>query len=260
MKNKTGTYEWAKRTRNIFIGCQHGCKYCYARAIKTKFNQFSNEWTKPILDTERYNLKFFHMLKGDTMYPSTHDIHPDDIDFHINFLQRLLPMIEGKLIIVSKPHIESIKEICTKFKDSSYKESILFRFSIGSIENETLKYWEPFAPSFEERLECLQYAYHQGFQTSVSCEPMLDDCISSVISRTNPFVSESIWIGKANQLKARMTINGFVDKEDVLMIEQLEQWQNDKAIINLFRKYRHNDIIKWKDSISKVIEKHGIIL
>ena len=30
---KTGTKEWAKSNLNFQLGCEHGCRYCYAREM-----------------------------------------------------------------------------------------------------------------------------------------------------------------------------------------------------------------------------------
>ncbi len=85
----------------------------------------------------------------------------------------------NQVTIVTKPLLNYIKTICAEFSD--HKDKILFRFTIGSSDSNTLKFWEPNAPDFAERLETLKLAYGQGYETSVSCEPMLDNNVSSVI-------------------------------------------------------------------------------
>jgi hypothetical protein len=49
----------------------------------------------------------------------------------------------------------------------SSNKNIMFRFTIGSADNQTLKFWDQYAPSFDERMESLIYAHKAGFQTSI---------------------------------------------------------------------------------------------
>ena len=134
-----------------------------------------------------------------------------------------------------------------------YKDKILFRFTIGSSDSNTLKFWEPNAPDFAERLESLKYAFSEGYQTSVSCEPMLADNIGDVIDQVSPFVTDSIWLGKMNQLSTRLSLNGEKDALTIQKATQLEQWQSDGNIKQLYSQYKDNPLIRWKDSIKKVV-------
>ena len=47
MAKKTGTREWAETTLNIARGCEHNCRYCYARhMLVERFNHIKPEdWT-----------------------------------------------------------------------------------------------------------------------------------------------------------------------------------------------------------------------
>ena len=86
------------------------------------------------------------------------------------------------------------------------KEQLLFRFTIGSALDEVLSFWEPGAPVFAERLAALELAWANGYQTSVSCEPMLDGHIDAVIHQVEPFVTDAIWLGKANRFPMHLSI------------------------------------------------------
>ena len=67
------------------------------------------------------------------------------------------------VLIVSKPHLECIQRLCTL-----PSEHILFRFTIGAYDDDTLRFWEPGAPPYDERLASLKYAFDAGFKTSVN--------------------------------------------------------------------------------------------
>lgn len=102
-----------------------------------------DNWKEEEVNWEAYN-KSIRNREGYIMFPSTHDITPEHLF-------------------------------------TEYKEQILFRFTIGSKNSNTLNFWEPNAPDYNERKKALVYAFEVGYQTSISCEPMLDNKIDKVI-------------------------------------------------------------------------------
>lgn len=141
--------------------------------------------------------KNFRKRKGVIMFPSSHDISPKNADSCIFVLEKMLKA-ENDVLVVSKPHLEVIEKMCKQFQQ--YRDQILFRFTIGSTDDDTLKFWEPFAPDFDERLASLQYAFTQGFQTSVSAEPSLDTNTEELVDLLFSYITNTLWIGKANHV------------------------------------------------------------
>lgn len=248
--NVFGTREWAEKTANCVLGCAHNCRYCYAKTMAIRFRRkTSATWPE-----EKWAL---HQIKNvcrgrpaKVMFPSTHDITPENIQVCLQALEQMLTY-GHHLLIVSKPHLECIQHICQVF--SEQKQKILFRFTIGSADNSILKFWEPNAPDFQERLESLRHAHMAGFQTSVSCEPMLDDNVAAVVSATAPFVTDSIWIGKANQLRARLKINGYGDVATMKRADKLIASQSDDRIRALYARFKDSPKIRWKETIKRVL-------
>jgi len=255
MNNKPefGTKEWASRNENLIKGCSHDCKYCYAKAMTIQHKHNTKEdWKNEIVNQGKLK-KGFRKHDGLIMFPSSHDITPDHLNECMTFLYHILEP-GNNVLIVSKPHLNCIKEICGYFNE--YKDKILFRFTIGSADSAILKFWEPNAPDFEERLESLKYAFNAGYQTSVSCEPMLDDKIDQVIEKVSPYVTETIWIGKPNKLNERLSMNGF--KNDFATMDAARRLKGlfpDEYVLDLCATYKDNPKIRWKESIKKVIEK-----
>lgn len=170
-KTVFGAHEWACDTANFITGCSNNCKYCFGKESGIRYQRNTPEnWAIEVIDMKKLK-KVPKKKDGIIMFPSTHDITPANVDFAITFLNNLLKN-SNKVLVVTKPHLSVIERICETFSDK--KDKILFRFTIGSCDNATLKFWEPNATSFEERLESLKYAYANGFQTSVSAEPILD--------------------------------------------------------------------------------------
>jgi len=253
-KPEFGTKEWASRNENLIKGCSHDCKYCYAKAMTIQHKKNTREdWKNEIVNQGKLK-KGFQKHDGLIMFPSSHDITPEHLYDCMTFLYHILKP-GNNVLVVSKPHLICIKAICDYFKE--YKDNIIFRFTIGSADSAVLKFWELDAPDFEERLESLKYAFTAGYQTSVSCEPMLDDNIDKVIEKVLPCVTETIWIGKPNKLNERLSMNGFKnDQATMEAARRLMRLFSDEYILNLCAKYQDNPKIMWKDSIKKVVEKN----
>lgn len=249
-KGVFGTQEWASHNENCLLGCSHDCRYCYAKSIAIRLKRKTPvTWKNEEIRGQQLT-RTFHKRSGRIMFPTTHDITPAHLNECLLFLEHML--IPGnEILIVSKPHLDCIKAICGSL--GKFKQNILFRFTIGSADSSILKFWEPNAPDFAERLAALEYAFKVGFQTSVSGEPMLDDDADALIQAIYPFVTDSIWLGKANSLEARLKRNGETDAETSARAEELSDMQSDENIRRLYVRYRNNALIKWKESIKKVV-------
>lgn len=260
MKKVSGTKEWAEHSMNFMKGCPNVCKYCYSSAntIGRWKTVKPGEWQTPVFMEKSFNKKI-GKKQGTIMFPTTHDIYPEIIYKSIEFLRKLLEP-GNKILIVSKPHYNCIHELCDKLWE--FKSQILFRFTIGSCHDSILSYWEPFAPNFFERLKSLNLAFNLGFKTSVSCEPMLDQDIRLLVSHLKPYVTDSIWLGKMNQVEKRLKANG-VTKVPIGMQSGIDHWENDDNIWTLYCRYKEDPKIKWKESIKKIVgievpEKSGM--
>jgi DNA repair photolyase len=252
-----GTKEWSDYSINCVSGCSHDCKYCYAKSMAIRFKRHTPEnWENEIINSSILAKGFKKSKEGKKfMFPTSHDITPSNLSACIQRLTNLLtPGNEG--IIVTKPHFECIEALCEVFP--LFKDKIVFRFTIGSSNSDTLRFWEPEAPNFEERLASLKYAHWKGYQTSVSCEPMLDDNVKDVLEWVLPYVTETVWIGKPNMLKSRLSMNGHKDEETMGRADRLMQSLSDQSIWDLYNKYKVNPKIRWKDSIKKVVEINGL--
>jgi DNA repair photolyase len=232
-KPVSGTGEWASSNVNIQFGCPHNCK----------------NWHKPISRQKNID-KRYGKRQGTIMFPTTHDITPENIDDVITVLGKLLKA-GNQLLIVSKPHISCIETICANF--NAYKDRVLFRFTIGSADDKVLSFWEPDAPSYNKRVNSLKYAYEHGWETSVSCEPMLDLHIVKVVRDVEKYVTDAIWLGKMNSPMQRVKINGYTDEETIAKVKELMDWQCDENIKALYEYFKYDPKIKWKESIKKVV-------
>jgi DNA repair photolyase len=245
----SGTKEWAEHNFNCFQGCSHDCVYCYARGMALRFRRVSSaaQWPKEQLRPKMLD-KGWRKRRGRIMFPTTHDITPDNLRACESVLVKMLEA-GNEILIVSKPHLECIKRLCKTL--TPFRGKVMFRFTIGLMDERLRALWEPGAPSFGERLASLRHAYWAGFTTSVSCEPLLEPWNArKLVDRLSPFVTDSIWIGKINNLRRCVGWKLLEDHPDLL---RLEEWQTDEKVREVAKGMKGLSLIKWKDSYKKVL-------
>lgn len=250
-KIKTGVYEWADESKNIQIGCENDCRYCYARhrAVDRFGYCESNEaWKTPIINYIKVD-KTYRKNYGTVMYPSTHDITPLNIDESISVLRKLLAA-GNNVLVVSKPHYECIERIC--FCLSGFKKQILFRFTIGSTKDDVLKFWEAGASNYKERISCLKHAYHLDYKTSVSCEPFLDTTPEITYDACRRFITDSFWIGKLRGWH-RVLLGDVTAEQNQKYVEPLKAAQSDEHVSKIYKLLKDKPLVEWKDSIREVV-------
>ncbi len=245
----SGTREWAVQNVNCVLGCPHKCRYCYARANAVRFGRIEDpeEWGESYHRVRPKEVQRRRKLvDGQVMFPTTHDITPEFLEPCLETIHNILKP-GNRLLIVSKPHLECIKAICERFP--GYRDKILFRFSIGADSDEILSYWEPGAPNFNERLDSLAHACLSRFKTSVSAEPLLDvPHVKRLVGQLRPYVTDSIWIGKMNQVRKRC-----VPGTSPGAIDSIERCQTDQWVRLVARVLQGDPLVRWKDSYKRVL-------
>lgn len=250
VKPASGTKEWSNYSVNIVKGCKHNCRYCYAAAMALRFRRIHDRGSWEVMEINESALnKGYAKHQGTIMFPTTHDIVPDIIDQCVMVLRKML-QIGNRVLIVSKPHLDCIRRICTDLDE--FKDQILFRFTIGTNDNEVLRFWEPNAPSYHERLESLKYAFEHGFRTSVSCEPMLDENGVDLFYELKPFITHSFWFGKLNHPEIRIDTSNWTE-EDWKYLARVERSQTDEEIRKIYTRLKGESLVRWKDSFKEVL-------
>lgn len=243
----TGTNEWAVKTINCCTGCSNNCPYCYARAIGLRFGWTTyEEWGNCRIrqkDVDRQYPKY----GGRVMFPSSHDITPDNFQACHTVLGKLLKA-GNEVLVVSKPYVESISAICEDY--SQYRNQLMFRFTIGACDDAILSLWEPGAPAYNKRKAALKYAFETGFETSVSAEPLLDtERVDQLVADLSPYITHSLWLGKMNYLHSIKVDSPEIDAA----IQRIREGQTDDNIKAIYNRLKGNPVVRWKDSIKKVV-------
>ena len=248
-KQKTGTKELAPHSVNCCTGCSNGCLYCYGRhsALRFKRIEKGEDWTTETIRQKDVEAKY-KLFDGPVMFPTTHDITLGNLDACIVVLRKLL-VAGNQVLIVSKPRLWIITKLCKLFQD--YKKQILFRFTIGVCEIKRSRFWEPGASEFLERYDSLVLAYKAGFKTSVSMEPHLQPWYArSMVWFVEDVVTDTIWIGAANKLRARTAWKLPSDHPEIL---RLEEWQTPERMREIYEQLKDYPKIRWKDSYKQAL-------
>ena len=250
MKSVRGVGEWAGYSYNCGIGCSHGCRYCFSASF---FVQVGFVASKDAFRNERPNrnrIDIHQHVDQAVMFPSAHDITPTYLDTYCRTLANILDA-GNRVLLVSKPHFECIEHICHEFRN--YLQQMEFRFTIGSTDPELTSYWEPYAPLPEERMRSLAYATEQGYQTSVSMEPMLagrEDAIAT-FRELLPLTNGTIWIGMMNDMDKRFNL---VTEQDRQQLERIKSLQSADEMLALYAELQHEPQVRWKDSILDLVK------
>jgi DNA repair photolyase len=248
----TGTREWSEHSFNFGTGCSHGCRYCYARQNALRFGMIrkASDWERERI---KYGIRSHKYTKksGVIMTPTMTDITPFYLNEAIIAFRSLLEA-GNNLLVVSKPHIVCIQELCEHLAE--WKSRVLFRFTIGTTDDRARQFWEPGAPDIAERMECLMYAREYGWQTSVSAEPLLGGYLTAmnIVEACLPYVTDTLWLGRMNAIRRRVDCT---DTDVLRAVKDLEHAQRDAEMLRLYDDLRDNLKIRFKESITKTVNR-----
>jgi DNA repair photolyase len=242
-KITSGTMEWAEHTINCISGCANDCRYCYAKMIAKRFGRKTDESWKEMEIRKKDVEKNYGKYNGRVMFPSSHDIidEPEVRDACFSVIGKLLDS-GNDLLITTKPDLSVMKDIMEDF--SRYRDNMQFRFTITSKDDDLLSFWEPNAPSYDERLESLILAYKEGFSTSVSVEPFLDEDPSILVRKLEPYVTGTIWVGSMNYIQRTG-----IPEEELYQYNKVRKIIEKENLFKIYMKLRTRPKIRFKDSI-----------
>jgi DNA repair photolyase len=256
-KGVSGTKEWSSSSVNCMDGCSNDCLYCYAKA--TAISRLKRSTPETWKDEKPRKPKGYGKREGTIMFPTTHDLTLGNIGHCERVAADLLAAL-NRLLIVSKPRPDVIERLCKRMADVNpdARKRVLFRFTIGSTDSRALRFWEPNAPSYEQRLYSLMWCHKNGWQTSVSMEPLLEiewDAVQRQVEALSPYVTDAIWIGKMNKPGHRLSINhgGIIPPEVQQRSQALVMSQSDARILDLYARLKDHPAVKWKESIKKIV-------
>lgn len=98
------------------------------------------------------------------------------------------------------------------------------------------------------------FAHEHGWRTSVSGEPLLGgyDTAMALVAAVEPHVTDTIWLGKLNQIRQRVDC---VERDTIVRVQEIERLQRDSEMLRLHDALRDNPKVRFKDSIQKIVDR-----
>lgn len=180
---------------NPYIGCTHGCKYCYARFMK-RFTGHQEEWGS-FLDIKKCNKKIdTNKIIGKSVFLSSvtdcYNSYEEKYGITRNLLEQLVN-VDCELSISTKSKL-ILRDIDLLKQMKNLKVSI----SINTLD-EKFKNDMDHASSIKDRIETLKILHQNGIYTILFMSPIFPYITDwkQIIEKTKDYVDE-YWLENLN--------------------------------------------------------------
>ena len=229
---------------NPYIGCQHGCKFCYARFMK-RFTGHKESWGCFVdvkinapdlipLNTRKYKNKFI------TISSVTDAYQPIEKKYKLTrqILEKLIPH-QPKIDIITKSDLVLRDiDLIRQFRHCIVAVSLAFS------DKRVRKKLEPLACSVEKRINTLRKLRKAKIQTALFISPIFPKLTDwkKLINKTKNFVDE-YWfenlnlypsIGKNIYCFLKNNYPDLVEKYKEIYSKDSDYWQKQEKEIRIF--------------------------
>lgn len=239
-KPKGAALEYSELALNLYVGCNHGCKYCFAPSCMFKkredYKKEENIYTrKGILNLLQKDLIEMSAAKDKRRVLLCFITDPYQKDYEFNKVtSEALTLFKAYNIpfqVLTKGGMKAARDFYLYKKKDAYATSLTFYDEKKSLE------WEPKAATPTDRINSLKKAKEKGIETWVSFEPVIEPEETYKLFEASKKYVDFYKIGK---------INNYKDAEDI-------EWKTfTKRIIKLCEDNNKKYYIK--DSLKPYIE------
>jgi len=239
---------------NCYIGCEHGCKYCYADSITRRFSKHTESWGDfvdvKVNAPEFLRKEILRKKKGKVFISSLTDPYqPLEKKYQLTrkcleiLLKHQFPIvIQTKSALVVRD-IDLLK----KFKECE------IGFTVTTLDEKVRKIFEPCSSTVQAKLEAIKTLRENGIKVYVFFGPVLpylsDQDLEKYFQTFADLGISEVWVDKLN-LKSGIWKNLFIVLEKNYP-ELVDKWREV-----LFFKTDYWDELKKK--IEKICEGKGI--
>lgn len=246
---------------NPYIGCLHGCKYCYACFMK-KFTNHDEDWGS-FIDVKQCDKPIdLKKIEGKTVFIAsvTDCYNPAEKEYEVtrNILEQIKDA-NAKIDITTKSSLVlRDTDIIKQMKNAEVA------ISINTISEEFKQDMDS-APSIKERIETLRTLHENGIRTVLFMSPIFPEITEwrEIIEQTVDFVDE-YWFENLNLRGSyKITILNYISQKNPNLVKlyddiynknsktywqslekQIERYCVDRGI--KFRNFFYHDEIKKK--------------
>ena len=203
---------------NPYVGCSHGCRYCYATFMK-KYTGHTEAWGSfvdvKINAPEILQKQLKRARNGRVMISSVTDAYqPIESKYRLTrqCLEALLQYQFPVNILTKSPLVLRDTDLIKKFKD------IEVGITITTNDEEISRVFEPNAPSIMARMRALKALHDSRVKTYAFIGPVLPMNPEALSKKINPHV-DSIIIDRMNYpsktftIYNRMNLSKWLDKD-----------------------------------------------
>lgn len=171
---------WNKYSAHPYVGCEHACEYCYARADKYLHTDLPEDFSRVIkVKRNAAELLRKELKKVEKGVLVTGDYQPAEKRFGLS--RKVLEVVRDLEVPV---HVVEKSDLVLKdldvLKEINSKAWVCVSFSFSTVDEEVSRIFEPVAPCPERRLRAMKEIADAGILTGANLMPVL------------PFITDSV--------------------------------------------------------------------
>jgi DNA repair photolyase len=234
-------YEPAGRAReysalavNLYSGCNHGCKYCYAPDCMHRDRQEFYDRQSPrvdIMNKVQHDCRILAGTKERVLLCFTCDPYQelDDIEQLTRKTLWMFKLHDIPFQVLTKAGHRAERDFDMYAPGDAFATTLTFADAAKSL------YYEPEAALPEDRIKTIKKAKSRGIETWVSFEPVLnDDEVFKLLDATHEYV-DLYKVGKVSRFKPDKEIDW--DKFAYEIVNRLEKYGKDYYIKDDLKKH-----------------------
>jgi DNA repair photolyase len=167
---------------NVYVGCQHACKYCYVNgyskeSVGNSYHEksgFEEKLIKDINEIKRLKVPIvpLHLSNSTDICQEELETNFRHTLFALNTIANNRDVFSSVVLLTKNPKLLCEKEYLSILKNPAMKP-LAVQVTCAYWNDDTRKFYEPDAPSIQSRLDALQKLSDNNVDTEMRIDPLL---------------------------------------------------------------------------------------